>query len=89
MQLPLGDQDGVQELLDLWVASLGVRQDLANKVYGVLHFEGVSLFLSLYLQGDAGHLCGDHDVEQERLSIGQGTRIGAFIRISLTLSSAS
>ena len=88
-QLPLGDQDGVKELLDLRVASLGVEQDLINEVYGVLHFEGVSLFLPLYHQGGTDHLCGVRYVEQGQLSIGQGTRIGAFVKISLTLSSAS
>ena len=51
MQLPFGDEDDVHELLDLGVAGLGIRQDLANEVYGMLHFESVSLFLSLYHQG--------------------------------------
>ena len=41
MQLPLGDEDGVQELLDLGVAGLGIGQDLANEVHETLHFEGV------------------------------------------------
>ena len=72
MQLPLGDQDGVQELLDLWVASFGVGQDLTNEVYGALHFEGVSLFVPLYHQGGADHLCGGHNVEQEWFPIGRG-----------------
>ena len=44
-QLPFGDKDGVQELLDLGVAGLGIRQDLANEVHGTLHFEGMSLFV--------------------------------------------
>ena len=47
-RLLLGDKDGVQEFLDLGVASLGIVQDLANGVHGTLHFEGVSLFFSLY-----------------------------------------
>jgi len=64
MQLRLGNQDGVQELLDLRVASLGVKQYLANKVYEALHFEGVSLFLLLYHQGGADQLCGGHNVEE-------------------------
>ena len=47
-QLPLGDEDVVQELLGLGVAGLGIREDLTNEVHGILHFEGVSLFFSLY-----------------------------------------
>ena len=47
-QLPPVDQDGVQELLDLGVASLGIGQDLANELHGTLFFEGVSLFFPLY-----------------------------------------
>ena len=46
------------------VTGLGVRQDLANKVYGALHLEGVSLFLLLYHQGGADQLCGGHNVEE-------------------------
>ena len=52
------------------VASLRIKQDLADEVHGTLHFEGVSLFLSLYHQGDADHLRGDHNVEQKRFPIG-------------------
>ena len=38
MQLPPSDQDSVQELLDLGVASLGIEQDFTNKVYEMLLF---------------------------------------------------
>ena len=62
-QLLLSDKDGVQEFLDLGVASLGIGQDLANEVHGTLHFEGVSLFFLLYHQGSADHLCGGRNVE--------------------------
>ena len=72
VQLPLGDEDDVEELLDLGVAGLGIGQDLANVVYGMLHFEGVFLFFSLYHQGCADHLRGGHDVEQKRFPIGRG-----------------
>ena len=70
-QLPLGDKNGVQEFLDLGVASLGIGQDLANEVQGTLHFEGVSLFFSLYHQGGADHLRGGHDVDQKLFPIGR------------------
>ena len=71
-QLSLGDKDGVQEFLDLGVASLGIGQDIANEVHGTLHFEGVSLFFSLYNQGGADHLHGAHNVEQKRFPVDQG-----------------
>ena len=70
-QLPLGDKDGVQELLDLGVASLRIGQDLADEVHGMLHFEGVPLFFSLYHQGGANHLCGGRNVEQKRFPVGR------------------
>ena len=70
-QLPFGDKDGVQEFLDLGVVSLRIRQDLANEVHGMLYFEGMSLFFSLYHQGSADHLCGGHNVEQKRFPIGR------------------
>ena len=70
-QLPFGDKDGVQEFLDLGVASLGIRQDLANEVHRTQHIEGVSLFFSLYHQGSADHLRGGRNVEQNEFSIGR------------------
>ena len=72
MQLSPGDQDGIQELLDLGVASLGIGQDLANELHGTLFFEGVSLFFPLYRQGSADHLHGGRNVEQKRFPIGRG-----------------
>ena len=71
------------------VASFRIGQDLANEVHGMLYFEGMSLFFSLYHQGGADHLHGGRDVEQKRFSSIGGTRIGAFIRSCLTVSSAS
>ena len=88
VQRLLGDKDHIQELLDLGVAGLGIGQDLANEVQGTLHFKGVSLFFSLYHQGDGDHLHGGHNVEQISSSVG-GTRIRAFVRSYLTLSSGS
>ena len=73
-QHPLGDKDGVQEFLDLGVASLRIGQDLTNEVHGVLHFEGVSLFFSLYHQGCADHLHGGRNVEQKRFPVGRGDK---------------
>ena len=54
------------------LASLRMRQDLTNEVHGMLHFEGVSLFFSLYHLGGVDHLRGGHDVEQKRFPISQG-----------------
>ena len=88
-QLPLGDKDGVQEFLDLGVASLGIRQDHVNEVHGTLHFEGASLLFLFYHQGGADHLHGGCNVEQKRFPSVGGTRIGAFIWSCLTLSNAS
>ena len=56
--------------LDLGVASLGIGQNLANEVQGMLYFEGVSLFFLLYHQGGADHLRGGHNVEQKGFPIG-------------------
>ena len=58
--------------LDLGVASIGIEQDLTNEVHMMLHFEGVSLFFSLYHQGSADHLRGGRNVEQKRFPVGWG-----------------
>jgi hypothetical protein len=62
-ELPLSDEDYVQKLLELWIPSLGVREDFANEVHGALYFEGVSLLLPLYYEDDTDHLGGGHYVE--------------------------
>ena len=63
VQLPLGDQDGIKELLDQGVACLGVGQDFANEVHEALYLEGVSLFSLFYNQGGTDHLSHSCDVE--------------------------
>ena len=54
------------------VASLRIGQDLADKVHGTLHFEGMSLFFSLYHQIGADRLHGGRNVELKRFPIGRG-----------------
>ena len=54
------------------VAGLGIKQDLANEVHGTLHFEGVSLFFSLYHQGGADHFHGGRNVEHKWFPVGWG-----------------
>ena len=71
-QLPLGDKDGVYELLDLRVVGLGIGQDLTNEVHGTLYFESVSLFFPLYHQGGPDYLRGGCNVEQKRFLIDRG-----------------
>ena len=44
--------------MDLRVMGLRVGQYLADEVYWMLGFKGVSLFLPLYYQGDTDHLSG-------------------------------
>ena len=62
-QLPLGDQDGIKELLNLGVACLGVGQDFANELHGAPYLEGMSLFSPFYNQGGTDHLSRSYDVE--------------------------
>ena len=71
-QLPLSNKDGLQEFLDLGVASIGIRQDLANEVHGALYFKSVPLFFSLHHQGSTDHLRGGCNVEQEWFPVGRG-----------------
>jgi hypothetical protein len=47
-QLSLGDQDDIQELLDLGIMGLGVDQDLADKIKRALHLESAPCFFPLY-----------------------------------------
>lgn len=50
-ELTLDDEYGIEEFLDLWVVSLGVKESFADEVHRPLSFEGVALFLSLHHHG--------------------------------------
>jgi hypothetical protein len=75
--LSSGNEDSVQEFLDLGVACLGVRQDFADEVKRTLDLEGVPLLLLFHHDGGTHHLGGGR------------TRIEALVRSALSLSSAS
>ena len=45
LELALGDEHGVEELLDSRVAGLRVREDLADKVHQLLDLKGMTLFM--------------------------------------------
>ena len=47
-KLALGDEHDVEKFLNLQVAGLQIREDLANKVHQALDFEGVALLLPSY-----------------------------------------
>jgi hypothetical protein len=61
-QLPLGDEDSVQELLDLWVACLGVRQDFTDEIDWTLDFEGVTFLLPFHFDGGTHYLSSGSNV---------------------------
>jgi hypothetical protein len=61
-QLPPGDEDSVQELLDLWVACLDVGQDFTNEIDWTLDFEGVTFLLPFHYDGDTHYLSSGRDV---------------------------
>jgi hypothetical protein len=60
-QLSLGDEDSIQEFLDLWVACLGVKQDFADEVDQTLDFESVVLLLLFHYDGGTHYLSSGHD----------------------------
>jgi hypothetical protein len=61
-QLPPGDEDNVQELLDLWVACRGVKQDFTDEVDRTLDFEGVTHLMLFHYDGDTHYLSSGRDV---------------------------
>jgi hypothetical protein len=60
--LSSGEEDSAQELLDLWVACLGVGQDFIDEVDWTLDFEGVTLLLPFHYDGDTHYLSSGRDV---------------------------
>jgi hypothetical protein len=61
-QLPLGDEDGIQELLDLWVMRLSVEQDIADEVDRTLNFESMTFLLLFHYDGGTHYLSSDRDI---------------------------
>jgi hypothetical protein len=59
---PSGDEDSVQELLDLWVACLGVGQDFTDEVDWTLDFEGVTFLLPFHYNGGTYNLSNGRDI---------------------------
>lgn len=67
-QFSLGDVDGVEQLLDLWVSSLGLSQHLASEVNVLLYFEYVAFVFPLYDECRVDHLGGCSGIEEEGLT---------------------
>jgi hypothetical protein len=67
-ELASRQHEGVQQLLDLRVANLGVREHLTDEVYRPLNKQRVTFFCPLDYYGHADHLCCRSDIKQERFS---------------------
>jgi hypothetical protein len=59
----------IEQLLDLWVARLGVGQDLADVVHRPLNQQGVAFLRALYHDHGADHLGGRSYIEVQRLAV--------------------
>lgn len=68
-KLPLADEDGVNHLLDVEVARLGLSQYFADVVDRVLDLQRVSLLLAFHHESHTYHLSGCRHVQEEPLSL--------------------
>jgi hypothetical protein len=75
-QLPPRQDHRVQQLLNLWVADLGLGQYLADEVDWPLDGQCMPLFSSLNHNRGANHLSGRGDVDQEGFSGSGGHQDG-------------
>ena len=64
-ELARRNQDGVQQLLDLRIMSLGLIKDLADEVYQMLHLIGVPGHFAFDHNGCADDARSGSDVDQE------------------------
>jgi hypothetical protein len=71
----------VKQLLDLWVARLGLGQDFADVVHWPLDQQGVPLLCALYHDDGANHLGGRGYVEVQRFAV--LGRLDQFLRLLL------
>jgi hypothetical protein len=59
----------VKQLLDLWVARLGVGQDFADVVHRPLNWRCVPLLRAFHHDDSADHLGGRSHLEVQRLAV--------------------
>jgi hypothetical protein len=59
----------VEQLLDLWVARLGVGQDFADVIHRSLNRQGVSLLRAFHHDHGTDHLGGRSHVEVQGLAV--------------------
>src|SRR5688572_9418018 len=71
-QLPSRQDHCIQQLLNLWVADLGLGQYLADEVNWPLNGQCMPFLLPLDHNRGANHLSGRDDVDQEGFSIRRG-----------------
>ena len=71
-QLPPRQDHCIQQLLNLWVADLGLGQYLADEVDWPLNGQCMPFLLPLDHNRGANHLSGSGDVDQEGFSISWG-----------------
>jgi hypothetical protein len=65
VELALGDEHGVEELLDPRVSGFRVREDLTDEVHQLLDLEDVAHFLVFHHQSCTNSVwCGDGVEEQ-------------------------
>jgi hypothetical protein len=58
----LGDEDNVQELLDLWASCLGLIQDFTDEIDWMLDFKGMTFLLPFHYDGGTHYLSSGRDV---------------------------
>jgi hypothetical protein len=75
-QLPPRQDHRVQQLLNLWVADLGLGQYLTDEVDRPLDGQHMPFFSSLNHDRGADHLSGSGDVDQEGFSGSRGHQDG-------------
>ena len=88
-KLALGDVHGVEKFLNLQVAGLQIREDLANEVHQALDFEGVALLLPFYDQSHADAVRSGRSVQDQGLLLGGEVRMGGVVSKSFNQARAS
>jgi hypothetical protein len=69
IELALREDHCVEQLLDLRITRLCLRQNLADVIYEPLDWQGVPLLRALYYDDSTNHLSGRGDVEVQRLAV--------------------
>jgi hypothetical protein len=88
-KLVLGDEHGVEELLNSQIAGVQVREDFADEIHQLLDLEDMAFLLAFHHQSRSNSARGGSGVEEQSSPTEGEVWTGGVVKKSFNLMSAS